>query len=299
MPNRGKCLVVVTFLLLAAAAAVAQQSPAPALKQSGLFEYTSFAIGDSSSAGFSSELDSAIGYDFSPNFSIAAGAPFYLVNTTQSISGTTTRTSHSASLGDAFLRLNARRPSDALNYATALTLTAPTGDTSTGASTGRATVTWNNRFEHAFDRVTPFAEGSIGNSLNSTRRYRRDYTTLGAVSEFRGGIAFDLLKQVSFESSAFADVGYGNQKIFSRVMGPGTASAGAAKHGRVFETAYLTSGTSGLVNDNGLTEDLSWHVAPRVDFDIAYNHSLHFATDSVAASIGIRLGHLPASHDQH
>ena len=283
------------FLLLAAlwltCTAVAQQSPAQPVQSYGLYDYTSFSVGHDSSAGWSSVMDSAVGYSFNPTFAVEAGAPFYLLTTTQgtSTSGSTTATTYTGSLGDVFLRLKAQRKSDALDYSTSLTATAPTGDTNAGISTGRATFNWGNRLEHGFDRVTPFGEASIGNSLTSTRRHPRDYTTLGAVSEFRGGAGFDLLRHLSLETSAYADVGYGNQKVYSRSVRKGTIGP-VAKHNRAYAAAYLTSGPGSLVNDHGLSADLSWNLTPRFDMGVSYDHSLHFATDSVAMTVGVRLG---------
>ena len=75
-------------------------------------------------------------------------------------SGSTTTTTHTGSLGDVFLRLKAQAKSNVVGYSTAFTVTAPTGDTEAGVSTGRATFNWDNRLEHGFDRITPFAEAS-------------------------------------------------------------------------------------------------------------------------------------------
>lgn len=288
-----KAKVLLLTALWLTGAAVAQQSPAQPIQSYGLYEYTSFSVGHDSSAGWSSVMDSAVGYSLNQTFAIEAGAPFYLLTTTQgtSTTGSTTATTYSGSLGDAFLRLKAQRKSDALDYSTAFTVTAPTGDTSAGVSTGRATFNWGNRFEHGFDHVTPFGEASIANSLASTRRHPRDYTTLGAVSEFRGGAGFDLLQHVSLETSAYADIGYGNQKVYSRSVRKGAVgSANAAKHNRAFAAAYLTTGSVGLVNDQGLAADLSWNITPRFDMGVSYDHSLHFATDSVSMTVGVRLG---------
>jgi hypothetical protein len=289
-----KAKVLLLAALWVTGAAVAQKSPTQPIQRSGLYEYTSFSVGHDSSAGWSSVMDSALGYSFNQSFAIEAGAPFYLLTTTQGTSttgSTTGTTTFTGSLGDAFLRLKAQRKSDTLDYSTAFTVTAPTGDTSAGVSTGRATFNWGNRLEHGFDHVTPFGEASIGNSLASTRSHPRDYTTLGAVSEFRGGAGFDLLKHVSLETSAYADVGYGNQKVYSRSVRKGAVGpANAGKNNRGYAAAYLTTGAAGLVNDQGLSADLSWNITPRFDMGVSYDHSLHFATDSVAMTVGVRLG---------
>lgn len=290
-----KTLTFALSLLLAAAAFAQQNAPVPVEKNSGLYERASLSVGHDSSAGWSGEVDSAVGYDFSRTISLEAGAPFYL-DTTQSTSATgTSTTSRTETVGDAYVRFGLQNSSQVLHYSTGLTATAPTGDTGAGVSTGRATFNWSNRLEHGFDRITPFGEGSFGNSLTGTRRYRRAYTTLGAVSEFRGGVGFDLFKSISLETSAYGDVGYGNQKVYSRKLPKSARVIGlqqAAAHNRVFEDAFLTTGSSTLVNDKGLTADLSCNLTRRLDLDLAYNRSLHFMTDSVSFTIGMRFGHL-------
>ena len=55
----------------------AQHSPAQPVQSYGLYEYTSFSVGHDSSAGWSSVMDSAVGYSFNQTFAIEAGAPFY------------------------------------------------------------------------------------------------------------------------------------------------------------------------------------------------------------------------------
>ncbi len=297
MFNEKRATIVLAISLFLATAGVAQQNaPVVGEKNSGLYEHTSFSAGHDSSAGWSGELDSAVGYDFSKKISIEAGAPFYLDTTQNTSTAGTSTTSHTGSVGVAYLHLGLQNSSQVLHYSGGLTATAPTGDTSAGVSTGRATFNWSNRFEHGFDHVTPFGEASLGNSLSSTRRNRRAYTTLGAVSEFRAGLGFDLFKSLSLETSAYGDVGYGNQKVYSRVITKHAASAigmqHAAAHNRVFEDAFLTAGSSTLVNDRGLTADLSCNLTRRLDVDLAYNHSLYFSTDSVSFTIGMRFGHL-------
>jgi hypothetical protein len=289
--SKAKFLLLTVLWLTGAA--VAQQRPVQPFHNYGLYDYTSFGMGHDSSAGWSSVISSTLGYNLNQTFAVELGAPFYLLTTTQatSSSGSTTTTTHTGSLGDAFLSLKAQKKSDVLDYSTAFTVTAPTGDTEAGVSTGRATFTWGNRLEHGFDRITPFGEASIANSLTSTPRHPRGYTTLGAVSEFRGGAGFDLLKHVSLETSAYADVGYGDQKMYSRNVAKGSSgSANATKHNREYAAAYLTSGAASLVSDHGLTADLSWNVTPRFDVGASYDRSLHYASDAVAFTLGVRLG---------
>ncbi len=295
------------FLFVACTAAVNAQTSAHSSSsiptgKSGMYEYSSFSTGHDSSTGWSAALNSAVGYDAGKHLAFELGVPFYLVTTSTAASSSSTTTSQTTSrtgsLGDVFARLRAKANSDALDYSTAFTLTAPTGDTSAGISTGRSTFTWDNRIEHDFSHVTPFAEGSFGNSLGSSLRYMRSYTTLGAASEFRGGASLDFARHMSLEGSIYGDVGYGNQKVYSHQVGKAAAAgvnANAGKHGRAFETAYVTVGTGSLVNDHGLTADFSVSPTARLGFDLAYNHSSQFAIDSVEFTVGVRFGHIAKS----
>jgi len=281
-------------MLLIACSAFAQKD---FNRSSGFYELTSLSTGHDTSAGWSSEMNSAVGYDVNSHFAVEAGTPFWLVTTTQSTttsggSGTTAvNTTHSNSFGDAFLRLKAQTHVDSLSYSTNLTFTAPTGDTSAGVSTGRATFNWNNRLERELEHFTLIGEGSFGNSLASSSRNRRDFTTLGAVSEFRGGMSFDLLEVVTLEASGYGDVGFGSQKVYSRNVKKGTNGLGKSSHGRSYEAAYLTTGDGSLVNDSGFTTDISWSMTPRFTTDFAYNRSVHYSSNSVAVTLAVRLGH--------
>ncbi len=290
MSRTMKCIYGILTLAIAISAQGQQAPSAASLRDSGLYEYSSFGTGHDSSAGWSAVLNSAVGYDFTRHFALELGVPYYLVSS--SLTTTTTRT---GSLGDVFMRARATAHSAALDYGTAVTVTAPTGDTSSGISTGRVTFTWDNRLEHGFSRITPFGEGSIGNTLMPSTRYMRSYTTLGAASEFRGGAGLDLFKYTSLEGSVYGDLGFGNQKIFSHSVPKGltSASSTASKHGRPFEAAYVTTGTGSLVNDHGVTADLSLNPVPRVGVDLAYNHSIPFDIDTFSLTLGVRFGHLP------
>jgi hypothetical protein len=294
-------LLTIAAVLLATISVQAQQhTPSSASAAgSGMYEYGSFTTAHDSSVGWAANLNSAVGYDFHQHLAFEVGVPFYLVTTSSATSTSTTSTpittTRSGSLGDIFVRARAAAHSDPVDYTTAFTVTAPTGDTSAGVSTGRSTFTWDNRFEHGFSHITPFAEGSLGDSLSSSLRYMRSYTTLGGASEFRGGASFDFTKYLNLEASGYGDVGYGNQKIYSHKVGKGLAGNANtnAKHPRPFDTTYLTSGSGSLVNDHGLTADFTINPTPRLGFDLAYNYSAQFALNSVSFTVGYRLGHTP------
>jgi hypothetical protein len=54
-------------------------------------------------------------------------------------------------------------------------------------STGRVTFDWDNHFAHGFDRLTPFLDVDVANSVPDTRFLHRPYTSLGTLAHFEGG----------------------------------------------------------------------------------------------------------------
>ncbi len=290
----SKSILVVLIALFGVTLSAPAQSPSfapasPTTRGGGYFS-SSAGTSHSSSSGWSSDLNSEFGYDWSDHFGVAAGMPFYGLTSTTRIdaAGQQDQRNHYNSLGDAYLTFEAGKDFDVVDYSATLTGTAPSGDTKAGISTGRATFTWNNRIEHGFNTVTPFAEGSIGNSLASTRRYHRAFTTLGLVSEFQVGASVKLSRLFSLEGSAYDDVGFGNQKLYSRRVGKGLVG-GSGK--RPFDLAYLTQGSGSLAADHGLAAVFSVHPSPRVDAELTYNRSLHYSTDTVSFTFAYRWGH--------
>lgn len=294
--------LIFVFSTLLAAVAASAQNPTPGyVTDKGAYEVFGFGTTHDNSLGWTSEMDTGVGYDFNRAFSAQVGVPFYLVSattTTSSGTGTTTTTSHYNSVGDAYLGLNLHKKTDSFAFATGLVGTAPTGSRTNGISTGRPTITWANRAEKDFGHLTPFAEATLGNSLSSTQRFRRPFTTLGAVSTVTGGTSIDLFKSVSFEASAYDVLPFGDQKMYSHLGGQVSAGAGGqgSSH-RPFQSASVTSGTSSLTKDHGFTGDLSFNPIRRMSVDFAYTRSIGYDLDSIGASVSFRLGHLAAKKD--
>ncbi len=289
--------LVCTFSTLLAAFAASAQNPTPGyVSDKGAYEVFGFGTSHDNSPSWTSELDTGIGYDFNRAFTVQAGVPFYLVSatsTTSSGTGTTNSTSHYNSIGDAYLGLNLHHKSDSFGFATGLVGTAPTGSRTNGITTGRPTITWASRAEKGFGRLTPFGEATLGNSLSSTQRFRRPFTTLGAVSTLTGGTGIDLFKSVSLEASAYDVLPFGDQKMYSHAANQAAAGAGSsgASH-RPFQTAAVTSGTASLTKDHGFSGDLSFNPTRRVSVDFAYTRSIGYSLDSVGATVSFRLGHI-------
>ena len=173
--------------------------------RNGFSTYTSVAGSHDSSSGWSTVLDSSVRYDFNSAFGMELGVPVYLMHNGVDSSVVVKANTNPPlvttynSLGDVALTLNFAAPTSWIGYRSAIIGTGPTGDTSYGISTGRPTFDLNNHFEHSFDRVTPLLEFGIGDSSALVnKRVRRPYTTLGPLSHFKAGTAFDLVKGFSF-----------------------------------------------------------------------------------------------------
>src|SRR5262245_33597185 len=71
----------------------------------GAYEVFGFGASHDSSLGWTSELDTGVGYDFNRKFNMQFGVPLYLVSSTAKAAATTT-TDHYSSLGDVSLGLS-------------------------------------------------------------------------------------------------------------------------------------------------------------------------------------------------
>src|SRR5262249_3695528 len=141
-------------------------------------------------------IDETVSYDFNKVFAMGVGVPVYLSfnQLPSSITPGTTITPQMLTptynnIGDVRLALKFTSPTPILRYVATITGTAPTGDTSTGISTGRATADFNNRLEFDLGPITPMAELGIANSNALINMVKRPYSTLGALSHFKGGLS--------------------------------------------------------------------------------------------------------------
>jgi hypothetical protein len=242
------------------------------------------------------KLDSDLGWDFNTHFGVSAGVPVYFIQVPSSTTtiGTTTTTTPSSSnngIGNAHLGFAFRAPNPKLDYASALTLGAPTGSSKKGLSSGRGTVDWDNRFEHSFGRLTPFFDAGMGNTVPDSKLFTRPYTSLGFVSHLEEGAGFDLVGHFSVGGSAYEILPVGNQKIFSRLVAKGGTAKGSGKHGRVFETAAVTSG-SDLTRENGFNALVGFDPTPLCRLEVGYTRSMTFDLSSFAFNLQLNVGKL-------
>ncbi len=297
--------LVTAMLMVAAPACVAQSSKMPASSsfQGGMSSYTSLQGNHDSASNWSTILDQSVGYNFNKMFGMSVGVPFYLsynqVNTsTTSTTGSTGTTTLSGSnaLGDARLGLTFSSPTPLVRYMATVTGTVPTGSTSSGISTGRVTADFNNHVEFDVLNITPFGELGIANSNSLVNTYiKRPYTTLGAMPHFKGGVSIPAGKNLSFEFSGYDNLAVGAQKLYSHMFSTKTSTSTtgtstSTKSSQTFSKGSYASGTGSIDTDNGFSTGLSTKLGKHMDLSFMYDHSVAQQLNTVAFSIGFRLG---------
>ncbi len=241
------------------------------------------------------KLDSNLGWDFNKHFGVFAGLPVYFVqvpSTTTTIGTTTTTTPSSSNngIGNVYLGLVFRAPNPTLGYASTITAGAPTGNSKKGLSSGRGTIDWDNRFEHSFDRLTPFFEGGFGNTVPDSKLVTRAFTSLGFVAHLEEGAEFELFKHVSVAGSAYQIVPEGNQKIFSKLVARGATVTGTGKK-PIFATSATASG-SGLTRENGFNTWVGFEPSQVWRIEVGYTRSMTFDMSGFAFNISMNVGKL-------
>jgi hypothetical protein len=304
------------------------QEPSSATDR-GLSWFTSISGSHDSFSGWSSVMDSSMRYDFNSVFAVELGVPYYMMHHGYAV----TTSAHSGvrpplvsaynTLGDTYLRLHFAAPQTSFHYAAMLTGTAPTGDTSSGISTGRPTFDLNNHIEHSFRFFTPMAEFGIGDSsalINQrisepyasllgagniahptnpilvtlmNQQIRQPYTTLGPISHYRAGATFQFLRIFSFAPSAYEDLPIGNQKVYSHLFVPSkTGKQIQIVNGRRipgYETVQELKG-QGILEDNGVTAEMTVSLSRHVALTGTYQRSLRQHFDTVAFGMSFTFG---------
>ncbi|HEY7405157.1 MAG TPA: hypothetical protein VIB39_16645 [Candidatus Angelobacter sp.] len=289
-------LISAAVLLLASLTAPAQTSAAPEF-QKGFTGFEAFQ-GSLNSDSKMFKLDSNAGYDFNQHFGVFAGMPFYFANTqtvmTQ-VNGNTTTTTQDVTnngLGNAYFGLALRTPNKTLDYSSTITLAAPTGSTSKGFSSGRANADWTNRFEHSFDRITPFFEGGLANAVPDSSLFTRPFTSLGLLTHLEEGGELEIIKHFSVGGSGYEIVPFGNQKIFSKIVGKGQSGSGKGKN--TFDLSAEASG-SGLTRENGFNSWIAFDPTPLWRVELGFTRSATFDLNSFAFNVRMNLGKLARS----
>jgi hypothetical protein len=288
---------ICTLLLLVSMCAFGQNTPAPEM-QKGFTGFEEFQ-GTLNSDSKNFKLDSNAGYDFNKHFGIFVGMPIYFANTqttTTQVNGTATTTTTDVTnngLGNAYFGFAMRAPNKTLDYSSTVTLAAPTGSTSKGFSSGRANADWDNRFEHAFNRLTPFVDAGLANAVPDSGLSTRPFTSLGLLTHLEEGGEFELVKHFSVGGSGYEIVPFGNQKIFSKIVGKG--QNGKGKGNNSFDQSAVSSG-SGLTRENGFNSWVAFDPTPLWRVQLGFTRSVTYNLNSFGFNLRMNLGKAAHQH---
>ena len=248
--------------------------------------------GSESADGGVYDLGSAFGYNFSRHFGVDAGVPFYFVSTPSSIKKNNPGAVAGIGVGAFFTDFRWNYPGNFLNYSPVIHLTAPTGDTKKGFSTGHVTSNLVNHIDHAFGSFSPFLDAGVGNTVMDTRSFHRPFITSGYNAQFNGGLEYDPGK-FSFSVSAYAVAPWGDQTVFSRVFRCGSAATctagGKSNDRKSYTTNSVTSGSADLVRDNGYSSGINYKPLGYLDLEFDYSHSVPLHLNSYSFGIGVDL----------
>lgn len=283
-------------LLIACRPAFSQN---PVDTQKGFAEFETFQ-GTVNSDSRLFKIDSTVGWDFNKYFGIFGGVPYYFASLPSSTTttGTTTTTTSSSSthgIGNAYVGMAFRAPNPKLDYAGALTVSAPTGSTSNGLSTGRAGVDFTNRFAHSFNKFTPFFEGGFANTVPDSNFTTRAFTSLGAITHLEEGAEYEIVKHTSLGFSGYQIVPFGNQKVLSRVVKQG--GTGTGKGGNVFDNTAQASGND-LTRENGFNTWIGFEPTGMWRAEVGFTRSATFNENSFGFNLRFNVGRMLRSKNR-
>jgi hypothetical protein len=282
-------VALLAFGTVTAAPSAAQQT-LPAAKSSGMTIYESFE-GSSGSGTNVFDLNSAVGYDFNRHWGADLGLPIYFVTPPSTLKGFA---SQSNGIGNVYMDVRFRFDNPILDFHSTIGLTAPTGSTTKGFSTGHVTYTWDNNFSRSIGRFAPFVDLEVGDSLNSTsspqrRIIHRPFITFGNEAQFQAGTDMDVLGPLSVTADVYKVLPWGPQTIYSRILKKGVNTGKRAKNHRVYEVVSTTKGGAALVQDDGI--DFAADVALRhsIQIEAGYDYSMHYAAGTLFFSVGFEM----------
>jgi hypothetical protein len=232
------------------------------------FTLTESYEGSGNTDGFITDFNSTVGYIFNPHFSINMGVQYLFVSPSTSKTGAT----YASGMGNPSLGFRYSRKGPLFDFSTALNGAFPVASSAKGLSTGRVTFDWDNHFAHGFDRLTPFLDVGVANSVPDTRFLHRPYTSLGTLAHFEGGSELDLGDKFSVSASGYYILPWGAQQIFVRGK---KSSSGSIKGG------------ASLTRDDGINLGLDYNLTRFVDLSAGYSYSAYNVLSTV--SFGVEL----------
>jgi len=257
--------------------------------------------GSSSSDGNIFDLGTGVGYNFSHRFGVDLGVPYFFVGTPTSVKSKNPTAVSGNGFGNVGANVRFFLPGKSTNYASTIHLGAPSGDKSKGFSTGHATWNWSNHLEHGWGNFTPYIDGSVGNTVPDTHRFRRPFMTFGYNAAFEAGTEVDA-GPISLSASAYDIAPWGPQTIISRVFrcssGTKCSSTGKTTNRKNYLNSSVSTGDASLARDNGFNASAEFKPKSlkNVDFEVDYSRSVPLRLNTFSFGIALDIAGVLRSH---
>ena len=218
------------------------------------------------------EIDGTVGYNFNDHVGVDFGVPAYFVGASRvfdSPAGPITRNFGVNGIGNVYTELLINSIGTPVLYLGTFRVSAPTGNTRTGFSTGRVTYDLDNYFDHDFGRLRPFADVGLANSIADTQFFYRPFVTLGTVILSEAGASFRVIRHARVGASLYDDAPIGTQKVFSRING-----------------SQMT-GPARIDRDNGYSGWVTVSPTSFLVLQAGYDHSVRYAYNVFSFGVGV------------
>jgi hypothetical protein len=246
--------------------------------------------GSTSSDGSIFDLSTGVGYNFSRHFGVDLGIPYYFVGTPSSVKKNDPQAVSGDGLGSLGADLKWNFAGELVNYDPTVHLTAPTGETKKGFSTGHATWNWANHLEHPFGVFTPFVDLGVGNTVSDTKYFHRPFITFGYNLQSEGGAEIDA-GPLSLTASAYDVAPWGTQTVISRVFRCSSATTcsanGKSTNRKGYLDASVQTGGAALARDNGFNFGVEMKPIRYVDLEAGFSRSVPLQLNSFSFGVSV------------
>jgi hypothetical protein len=132
----------------------------------------------------------------------------------------------SGGLGDVYLAGFLRGRAAGLDFGSALTVGAPTGDRTKGFGAGKVTIDTAGTVARRFEFARPWVSAGFANSVFNNVGYQRPYITDGNAVHLSGGVDFTLPRKLAVGIGGFGLLPIGNQVVYSQTVQAGSPGGG-------------------------------------------------------------------------
>jgi len=246
----------------------------------------------SSSVGWYSVTTPAVNYTFNGRFSADASTSIYFHRLVQNLDPATA-TAHplvdgGVNPGDTLIGFHAFFDPGSLQDTVTASLTAPTGERSTGFGTGQVTFDFSNHVDRYFNKLGVVLDLGAGNSSGLFNNLVfKDYSSVGGLAHFETGLIYWLPRHTYIEAVAYEQLPLGGQTVYrivpqgedARRNDDGGGSGGGG--GNPPPTSTVTT----VSEDNGFTTFVGIPLSNYFTLSGYYNRSLRQHLDTVSFGI--------------